>query len=110
MATPGLKPAPTPAAAPADPKAATLPADQPSDLRIASVEAFRLKLPYKTAVAFHSLTEAAGQYVILRRALADGTGGIAEAVCRAAQSGEAATLLAYQIETFFKPLLGAADP
>jgi L-Ala-D/L-Glu epimerase len=109
MATTGLKPAPASAAAPADP-AATLPADQPSDLRIASVEAFRLKLPYKTAVAFHSLTEAAGQYVILRLALADGTEGIAEAVCRAAQSGEDAALLAYQIETFFKPLLLGADP
>jgi L-alanine-DL-glutamate epimerase-like enolase superfamily enzyme len=91
-------------------KAASAPADQASDLRIAAVEAFRLKLPYKSAVAFHSLTEAVGQYVVLRLALADGTEGIAEAVCRVGQSGEDATLLTYQIETFFKPLLLGADP
>jgi len=91
-------------------QAASAPADVASGCRIAAVEVFRLKLPYKAAVAFHSLTEAAGQYVILRLALADGTEGIAEAVCRAAQSGEDAATVAYQVETFFKPHLLGADP
>jgi L-alanine-DL-glutamate epimerase-like enolase superfamily enzyme len=92
------------------PQAAAAPAEQAGGARIAEVEAFRLKLPYKSAVAFHSLTEAAGQYVILRLGLADGAEGIAEAVCRPGQSGEDATLLAYQIAAFFKPLLVGADP
>jgi L-alanine-DL-glutamate epimerase-like enolase superfamily enzyme len=81
-----------------------------SGIRIAAVEAFRLKLPYKKAVSFRSVTESGGQYVILRLALEDGSEGIAEAVCRAAMSGEDATSVAYQIETFFRPLLIGADP
>ena len=81
-----------------------------SDLKIAAVEALRLKLPYKKAIAFHSVTEASGQYVIVRLALDDGSEGIAEAVCRAAHSGEDAASVAYQIETFFRPLLVGADP
>ncbi len=89
-------------------QAASAPADVASGCRIAAVEVFRLKLPYKAAVAFHSLTEAAGQYVILRLALADGTEGIAEAVCRAAQSGEDAATVAYQVEIW--RLLGGAEP
>ncbi len=86
------------------------PAHAVSDLKIAAVEAFRLKLPYKKAVAFHSVTEASGQYVILRLALDDGREGIAEAVCRVAHTGEDAATVAYQIETFFRPLLLDADP
>lgn len=81
-----------------------------SGLKITEVEAFRLKLPYKKAVSFHSVTEATGQYVILRLALDDGTEGFAEAVCRAAHSGEDAASVAYQIETFFRPLLLGAEP
>src|SRR5258708_1874435 len=77
--------------------------DRVSGLRIVGVEAFRLKLPYKHAVAFHSVTEGVGQYVILRLTLADGTEGIAEAVCRPAMSGEDAASVAYQIEAFFTP-------
>jgi L-alanine-DL-glutamate epimerase-like enolase superfamily enzyme len=84
-------------------------ADAASGLQIAKVEAFRLKLPYKKAISFHSVTEAAGQYVILRLTLDDGTEGIAEAVCRPAMSGEDAVSVAYQIETFFKPLIMGAD-
>jgi L-alanine-DL-glutamate epimerase-like enolase superfamily enzyme len=86
------------------------PAGLASGLKIAAVEALRLRLPYKTAVAFHSVTEASGQYVILRLALDDGSEGIAEAVCRVAHSGEDAASVAYQIETFFGPLLLGADP
>jgi L-Ala-D/L-Glu epimerase len=91
-------------------QAASTPADLAGGARIAVVEAFRLMLPYKTAVSFHSVTEAAGQYVILRLALDDGSEGIAEAVCRAAHSGEDAACVAYQIETFLAPLLLGADP
>jgi len=85
-------------------------ADAASDLKIASVEAFRLKLPYKKLIAFASLTESSGEYVILRIALADGTEGIAEAVCRPGHSGEDAVTVAYQLERFFKPLIIGADP
>jgi L-alanine-DL-glutamate epimerase-like enolase superfamily enzyme len=85
-------------------------ADTASDLKIATVEAIRLKLPYKKPISFASLTESAGQYVILRIALSDGTEGIAETVCRPGHSGEDATIVAYQLENFFKPLLIGADP
>jgi L-alanine-DL-glutamate epimerase-like enolase superfamily enzyme len=88
----------------------TIPADAESGLAIAAVDVFRLKLPYKTAISFKSVRESVGEYVILRLALADGTEGIAEAVCRPEHSGEDATLVAYQIETFFKPMLVGADP
>ncbi|HEY7299182.1 MAG TPA: enolase C-terminal domain-like protein [Xanthobacteraceae bacterium] len=81
-----------------------------SDQKITSVQAFRLKLPYKKPVSFASLTESSGEYVILRIALADGTEGIAEAVCRPGHSGEDAVTVAYQLETFFKPLIIGADP
>ena len=72
------------------------PAGLTSGLKIAAVEAFRLRLPYKQAVAFHSVTEASGQYVILRLALDEGSEGIAEAVCRVAHSGEDAASVAYR--------------
>jgi len=81
-----------------------------SDLTIASIEAIRLKLPYKKPISFASLTESTGQYVILRIVLSDGTEGIAESVCRPGHTGEDAIIVAYQIETFFKPLLLGADP
>jgi L-Ala-D/L-Glu epimerase / N-acetyl-D-glutamate racemase len=86
-----------------------MPADAASDLRIVRVEVYRINLPYRKAISFHSVTEAAGQYVILRLLLADGTEGIAEAVCRPAMSGEDAASLAYQLEAFFQPLLLGED-
>jgi len=85
-------------------------AEPKSDLKIAAVEAIRLKLPYKKPISFASLTESTGEYVILRIALADGTEGIAESVCRPGHTGEDAVAVAYQLETFFKPLLLGADP
>jgi L-alanine-DL-glutamate epimerase-like enolase superfamily enzyme len=85
-------------------------ADAASDLKIAGVEAIRLRLPYKKAISFASLTESTGEYVVLRLRLVDGTEGIAESVCRPGHTGEDATLVAYQIEHFFKPLLVGADP
>jgi L-Ala-D/L-Glu epimerase len=84
--------------------------DVKSDLTIAAVEAIRLKLPYNKPVSFASLTESTSHYVILRIVLSDGTEGIAESVCRPGHSGEDAVTVAYQLETFFKPLLLGADP
>src|SRR5262249_57635210 len=81
-----------------------------SDLTIASVETIRLKLPYKKPISFASLTESTGQYVILRIVLSDGTEGIAESVCRPGHTGEDAVIVAYQLETFFKPLLLGVAP
>src|SRR5215468_1888895 len=75
-----------------------------SDLKVAKVEAFRLKLPYKKPISFASLTESTGQYVILRLTLNDGTEGIAEAVCRPGHTGEDAVTVAYQLDHFFRPL------
>ena len=84
--------------------------DATSDLKIAAVEAFRLRLPYKSAIAFRSVKQSAAEYVILRIATDSGAEGIAELVCRPEHSGEDATLVAYQIENFFKPLLLGKDP
>ena len=81
-----------------------------SDLAIASVEAIKLKLPYKRPVSFASQSESAGHYVILRIVLSNGTEGVAESVCRPGHTGEDAVTVAYQLETFFKPLLIGADP
>lgn len=78
--------------------------------KIKAVEVYRLRLPYKGAIAFRSVKESVGQYVILRLLLDDGTEGIAESVCRLEQSGEDATSLAYDLETYFKPRLIGADP
>ena len=84
--------------------------DSRSGHKIAAVEIHRLRLPFKNAVSFKSVTESVGQYVVLRLILDDGTEGIAESVCRPEQQGEDATTLAYQLETFFKPRLIGADP
>ena len=43
-----------------------------SDHKIKTVETYRLKLPYRNAVAFKSVKEAVGEYVILRLVLDDG--------------------------------------
>jgi L-alanine-DL-glutamate epimerase-like enolase superfamily enzyme len=79
------------------------------DTAITAVEVIQLRLPYRSAVAFKTVRESTGEYVILRLALGDGLDGIAEAICRPTQSGEDAALVAYQIETFFKPKLIGAD-
>jgi L-alanine-DL-glutamate epimerase-like enolase superfamily enzyme len=84
--------------------------DLTSDLTIATVEAIRLKLPYKKPVSFAAQTESTSHYVILRIVLSDGTEGIAESVCRPGHTGEDAVTVAYQLETFLKPLLIGADP
>jgi L-alanine-DL-glutamate epimerase-like enolase superfamily enzyme len=84
--------------------------DADSGLAIAAVEVFRLKLPYRAAVSFKTVRQSIGEYVILRLVLDNGLEGLAEAICRPEQSGEDATSLAYQLETFFKPRLLGADP
>jgi L-alanine-DL-glutamate epimerase-like enolase superfamily enzyme len=81
-----------------------------SDLKISAVEVYRLKLPYKNPVSFRSVKQSAGEYVLLRLILDNGVDGIAESICRPQHSGEDATAVAYQIETFFKPMLIGADP
>lgn len=86
------------------------PTTQTSDLKIARVEAYRLKLPYKSAVSFKSTKQAVGEFVLLRLVLGNGVDGIAESVCRPEHTGEDATSVAYEIENFFKPLMLGADP
>jgi L-alanine-DL-glutamate epimerase-like enolase superfamily enzyme len=78
--------------------------------RITAVETHCLSLPYRKAVTFKRGTEAAGQYVVLRLLLEDGTEGIAESNTRPDQNGEDAHAVAYKIATFFKPRLIGADP
>jgi L-alanine-DL-glutamate epimerase-like enolase superfamily enzyme len=80
-----------------------------SETLISGVEVIRLRLPYRSAVSFKTVRQSVGEYVILRLVAADGHDGIAEAICRPEQSGEDATSLAYQLETFFKPKLIGAD-
>src|SRR5215218_9422521 len=81
-----------------------------SGLAIAAVETFKLKLPYRAAVSFKTVRQSVGEYVILRLVLDNALEGISEAICRPEQSGEDATLLAHQVETYFKPRLLGADP
>jgi L-alanine-DL-glutamate epimerase-like enolase superfamily enzyme len=84
--------------------------DTASGLAIAAVEVFKLKLPYRAAVSFKTVRQSVGEYVILRLVLDNGLEGISEAICRPEQSGEDATLLAYQLDTYFKSRLLGADP
>src|SRR5580704_9204552 len=92
----------------ADPKASPSVGRVNRDTAIAEVETIQLRLPYRSAVAFKTIRESTGEYVILRLALRDGLDGIAEAICRPKQSGEDAGLVAYQIATFFRTkLIGA---
>jgi L-alanine-DL-glutamate epimerase-like enolase superfamily enzyme len=88
----------------------TVQRDTASDLKIAAIETFRIRLPYKAMISFRSVSQSAAEYVVLRIVLDSGDEGIAEAVCRPEHSGEDATLLAYQIDNFFKPLLLGSDP
>ena len=81
-----------------------------SDLGIARVEAFRLRLPYKGEVSFKSLKQSTGEYVLLRLTLNNGLQGVSETICRPEQSGEDATSIAYEIKNFLEPLLIGADP
>lgn len=81
-----------------------------SDLVIADVVVHRLRLPYRRAVQFKAVTEAAGEYALVRVIASDGTEGIAEAVCRPEQHGETSEAVALQIATLLKPRLVGVDP
>ncbi len=81
-----------------------------SDLKIAKVEAVRLRLPFKSAVSYKSVKQAVGEYVLVRLTLGGGLQGVAETNCRQEQSGEDAVSLAYQVEAFFGPRLIGRDP
>lgn len=87
-----------------------LPDSATSDLRIKDVVVYKLRLPYRKAVNFRSVTEDKGEYAILRIIADDGSEGIAESVCRPEQHGENAAMLATTIETLFKPRLIGLDP
>ena len=78
--------------------------------RIVDARAHCLKLPYRGVVQFANVKQAAAEYSMLIVRLDDGTEGIAEAVCRPEFSGEDARAIAYQIDTFFKPMLMGTDP
>ena len=91
-------------------EAAAKPAAQRSGHRIADVKAHCLRLPYRNEVKFASVTQSSAEYSILTVCLDDGTEGIAEAVCRPEFSGEDARAIAYQMETFFKPMMIGTDP
>jgi L-Ala-D/L-Glu epimerase len=86
------------------------PAAPASDLKIAKVEVFRVRLPYKAQVAFKALKQSQGEYALLRLTLDNGLQGLAETICRPEQAGEDATCIAYEISTFLAPILRGADP
>lgn len=81
-----------------------------SDLKIAKVEVFKLRLPYKGEVNFKSLKQNSGEYALVRLTLDNGLQGFAETCCRPEQTGEDATSIAYEINTFLAPLLKGGDP
>ena len=81
-----------------------------SDVKIAAAHIHRLRLPYKAAISFKSLRQAAGEYVVLRLVASNGVEGIAESVCRPEFSGEDSESVAYQIRSFFEPHIVGADP
>lgn len=87
--------------------AGTAEADAP---RIAGIETYCLRLPYKNAIQFASVRQTEAEYILLVLTLENGQEGIAESVCRPEFSGEDARSLAYVIETFFKPILVGVNP
>jgi L-alanine-DL-glutamate epimerase-like enolase superfamily enzyme len=77
---------------------------------IERIETYCLDLPYRKAVQFASVKEAVGRYLLLRVVTRDGAEGLAECVCRPAQSGETPAMLAAVISDFYAPVLKGADP
>jgi L-alanine-DL-glutamate epimerase-like enolase superfamily enzyme len=77
---------------------------------IERVETYCLQLPYRFTVHFKAVTQDSGPYLLLRLVTKDGAEGIAECIARPEQYSEDPRLLAYNIETFFKPMLEGADP
>jgi L-Ala-D/L-Glu epimerase / N-acetyl-D-glutamate racemase len=94
----------------ASPSRQELPDSGPSDLRIKDLIVHKLRLPYRSAVNFRSVTQDCGEYALLRIITDDGQEGIAESICRPEQHGEDAMALATTIDTLFKPRLVGLDP
>jgi L-Ala-D/L-Glu epimerase / N-acetyl-D-glutamate racemase len=92
------------------PQLAAQPRTDASGHRIVDVTAHCLRLPYRSEVQFARLKQANAEYSIVVIRLDDGSEGIAEAVCRPEFSGEDARAVAYQIDTFFKPMMVGAEP
>lgn len=79
--------------------------------RIARLETFCVRIPYRGELQFASDADTHGPYVLLRITTRDGIEGIAEATARPSQfQGEDIGSIAYQLGTYFKPLLIGKDP
>lgn len=73
------------------------------------VETYCLELPYRQVVHFHSVTEDRGNYLIVRLVSSSGAEGIAESVCRLAQTGDTPEQLADEVARYLEPLVIGAD-
>jgi L-Ala-D/L-Glu epimerase len=87
---------------------ASLPSE--SGHKIARLETFCLRLPYKKPISFKSVRETSGEFLILCITLDDGTEGLAEAICRPAVWGEDARTLEQMIQHDFASTLLDIDP
>ncbi len=76
---------------------------------IEKLETYCLELPYRQAVHFHSVTEDRGRYLIVRLVTSNGAEGIAESVCRPAQTGDTPEQLAGAVTKHLEPLVLGAD-
>jgi L-alanine-DL-glutamate epimerase-like enolase superfamily enzyme len=77
---------------------------------IEKVETYCLELPYAQVVHFHSVTEDRGRYIIVRLVSSSGAEGIAESVCRPAQTGDTTEEIAADVAKYLEPMLKGADP
>ncbi len=76
---------------------------------IEKLETYCLDLPYSQTVHFHSVTEDRGRYLIIRLVTSNGVQGIAESICRTAQSGDTPEELAADVTAHLEPLVLGAD-
>lgn len=76
---------------------------------IEKVETYCLELPYAQVVHFHSVTEDRGRYIIVRLVSSSGAEGIAESVCRPAQTGDTPEEIAADVAKHLEPMLKGAD-
>jgi len=76
---------------------------------IEKVETYCLELPYRHVVHFRSVTEDRGSYLIVRLISSNGAEGIAESVCRPAQTGDTPEQLAAEVANYLEPILLGAD-
>ncbi len=76
---------------------------------IEKVETYCLELPYSQVVHFHSVTEDSGSYLIVRLVTSNGAEGIAESICRPAQTGDTSEQLAADVVKHLEPMVLGAD-